>query len=510
VALGVLLLQALLHSHYTAIDEYDDGVYFGASVELFHGVFAYRSFAFIQPPMIILWMLPFAATSMAVGTATAMEVARFFVDLVAVANIVLLGALVRRRSTLQVVAAVGVMAFSAGTIRSTQTILLEPFLVLACLLAFLCLMDGEHVTTSSRRLWWCGIFLGVAGATKVWAVFALIAVMLVVRRTQTAPRTIVWGALTGFVTCCLPFIAAAPTGFFSQIVLTQALRNGGGYPFLQRLADLTGLPGLAGAVSRHPLLGLTLLSLTVVFGLGTVAVVRRTGEGLPWTPLERLSAWTAAIVAVGLLLSPTYYYHYSGFMAPFLALVVSALVARLGAPVRGVLRRTRLRPTLLATIAVPSAVALLAGASVNEVFTSPVAPQIGDSVSDAIPSRGCVLYANPSLALLDDRFTSDVSGCPRVIDWLGQERVLDEGQSVTASDARNGPLQGVLGRWIESADAVVLNKSNLGLDDDNVDYLTRRFDRADDIPRGIRIYVRPSPHHDDDRDDDRLTPGDTS
>ena len=126
-AASVLALQAFLHGHFSALDEYDDGVYFGASIELFHGLLPYRDFAFIQPPMITLWMLPFAAVSSVTGTAVAMEAARFFVDLVSVTNVVLVGVLVRRRTTIQVVAATGLMAFSQGTIRSSQTILLEPF-----------------------------------------------------------------------------------------------------------------------------------------------------------------------------------------------------------------------------------------------------------------------------------------------------------------------------------------------------------------------------------------------
>ena len=95
LVLGVLALQAFLHNHYSAVDEYDDGVYFGASVQLVHGVLAYRDFAFIQPPAITLWLAPVAALSTLTGTAAAMEVARFFVDLVTVTNIVLVGALVR-------------------------------------------------------------------------------------------------------------------------------------------------------------------------------------------------------------------------------------------------------------------------------------------------------------------------------------------------------------------------------------------------------------------------------
>ena len=500
-AAGVLALQALLHGHYSAVDEYDDGVYFGASVELLHGVFAYRNFAFIQPPMITVWMLPFAAMSSVIGTASAMETARFFVDLVTVTNVVLVGALVRRRSTLQVMAGTGVMAFSQGTIRASQTILLEPFLILACLLAFLCLMDGEEITSSPRRLWWCGIFLGVAGATKVWAIFPLLAVLIVVRRSRSSPRPIVFGAFLGFVACCLPFIVGAPIAFFQQVVLTQALRNGGGFPVPQRLADLSGIPGLGNVVASHPRVSLIVLSVLVVTGIGAFIARRRPHPRNHWTPLERLAGWSTAIVGLGLLGAPTYYYHYSGFMAPFVGLVASSAVVALRAPLNRVLfRRSLLFPIVAASLAVPSAVALLLGATAAEVVTLPVAPHVGDTVSDAIPSGGCVLYSNPTLALLDNRFTADVSGCPRVIDWLGEERVLDNGQSVSGSDTTNRHLQEVLGRWIQSSDAVVLKEGNLGLDSANKNYLTRHFDRERHIPRGLRIYVREPPHRPPDAD----------
>jgi Dolichyl-phosphate-mannose-protein mannosyltransferase len=496
VALCVLLVQALFRAHFSAVDEYDDGVYFGASVELVHGVLAYRSFAFIQPPLITVWMVPFAVISTVIGTAHAMEAARFFVDLVTTANVVLLGALIRRRSTLQVIMGTGVMAFSQGTIRSSQTILLEPFLGLACLCAFLCLLDGERLTNTSRRLWWCGILLGVAGATKVWAVFPFVAVLIVTRRAGCGTqRKIATGAAIGFTVCCAPFIAGAPSSFFSQIVLTQAIRNGGGYSFLLRLADLTGIPGLAELATKHTQMGAIVLSVMmaslVAIGLG-VQIFRQQSS---WSPLELLALWSALITGVGLLVSPTYYYHYSGFMAPFVALIVSSLVARYRIPLWIIsLTRSRLLCVLLAAVAVPSVVALMLGASVDDIVTLPVAPQVGDVVSDAIPLRGCVLYANPTLALLDDRFTSDVSGCPDVIDWLGQERVLDSGQSVAESDAEDRHLQVMMGRWIESSDAVVLEQSNLGLDSANVTYLTRHFARETNIPRGLRIYVRSRPN----------------
>ena len=495
LAVVVLAFQAFLHGHYSAVDEYDDGVYFGASVELVHGVIAYRDFAFIQPPMITVWLLPFAALSTLTGTAVAMELARFFVDLVTVTNVVLVGVLVRRRTTTQVIVATGVMAFSQGTIRSSQTILLEPFLVLACLGAFVLLMNGEHITTSYRRLWWCGILLGVAGATKVWAVLPLAATLIVLwPRGVREVRTLVAGAICGFGVCALPFIIGAPLAFFREVVLTQAIRNGAGFPFPQRLADLTGIPGLSSLTGFHEVLGTALVSLVLCVGFATLLVCWKGRRDAPWSPLERLAVWGGSFVALGLLAAPTYYYHYSGFMAPFVALIVSSLVGRMKEPVsRLISLRSLFFPKLLALSAASAAIALLLAASVVEVASLPAAPQVGDPVSDAIPGHGCILYANPTLALLDDRFTSDVSGCPNVIDWLGEERVLDNGESALPSDMNDKKLQLLMGRWIESSDAVVLEKGNLGLDSVNVDYLDKHFARQTDVPRGLRIFVRHSP-----------------
>ncbi len=181
-------------------------------------------------------------------------------------------------------------------------------------------------------------------------------------------------------------------------------------------------------------------------------------------------------------------------MAPFVALIVSSLVGRMKEPVsRLISLRSLFFPKLLALSAASAAIALLLAASVVEVASLPAAPQVGDTVSDAIPGHGCILYANPTLALLDDRFTSDVSGCPNVIDWLGQERVLDNGESALPSDTNDKKLQLLMGRWIESSDAVVLEKGNLGLDSVNVDYLDKHFARQTDVPRGLRIFVRHSP-----------------
>ena len=56
------------------------------------------------------------------------------------------------------------------------------------------------------------------------------------------------------------------------MILTQVIRNGGGFSFLQRLADLTGIPGLSSLTGTHEVLGGVLASAVVCVGLGTVVV----------------------------------------------------------------------------------------------------------------------------------------------------------------------------------------------------------------------------------------------
>jgi hypothetical protein len=278
--------------------------------------------------------------------------------------------------------------------------------------------------------------------------------------------------------------------FFRQVVVTQAVRSASGFTFVARLADLTEIPGLSSSIQRHSDLGAALLALVLLVGVGAVLACWRVKGRAPWSALERLALWGALLVGAGLSVSPTYYYHYSAFMAPFVALVASSVAGRASAwrnatpAVRSILRPT------LGRVATSAAMALLLGTMVLVIIDLPVAPQVGDAVSDAIPGHGCVLYVNPTLALLDNRFTSDVSGCPDVIDWQGQERVLDDGIASAASDFTNRHLQAVIGHWIDSSDAVVLQAGNPGLDSANAQYLRTHFARRADVPRGLRIFVR--------------------
>ena len=174
-ALLVLTLQYLWRRHLSAIDEYDDGVYFGASIQpLYWGGGPTAISPLSNRPVITAVDAPFAAL-FETGRARRSQwrTARFFVDLVSVTNVVLVGALVRRRSMMQVILATGIIAFlRALSVRHRRSSSSRSS-CLACLRSrFLPAHGwGKKVTVLvSSPLVVGGVLFGVAGATKVWAV----------------------------------------------------------------------------------------------------------------------------------------------------------------------------------------------------------------------------------------------------------------------------------------------------------------------------------------------------
>jgi hypothetical protein len=504
LALGILLAQSLAHGHLGGLDEYDDGAYFGATLQLLHGILPYRESAFVQPPMLTVWFLPAAALSLLGGSATAFEAARIFVDLVAATNVAMVGLLLRRRPTLQVVVSMGAMAAFPGAVRSAQTVLIEPLLVFLCLAALLCLLEGGRISTSRRRVLVCGLLFGAAGATKVWALFPFIAVALAVLRLgPRACLTLVLGGASGFVACSAPFFLAAPSAFIHDVFVTQAIRSAGsGYTGWERLSDLTGLPGLYSAVSGSPTSGVVLLvavlaaiALACLFAFALAP--RRSLDALEWCALG-----ATVLTGAGLFVAPDYYYHYGGFEAPFIALLYGAVAVRLRARVSGPARAAAdasatagvriSRPRMAGVLAVTAIPLVLLGAMVKlrleTIAAAPPATQVAAVIGDHLPAKGCVLYTDPAVGILADRFTADVGGCPRVVDWLGEERVLDHGIDESTSDTHNAALQS---RWfaaVRASVAMVINK-HTDWDAKVTRYARRHFHLAAKH-RAFALYLR--------------------
>jgi hypothetical protein len=453
--------------------------------------------------MLTVWFLPAAAVSLLDGTATALEAARIFVDVIAAANVAMVGLLMRRRPTLAVVVSMGAMAAFPGAVRSAQTVLIEPLLVFLCLAGLACVLGGAQVRPSRRRILVGGLLFGAAGATKVWAIFPFIAVALVLLRLgPRACLTWIAGAAAGFVACSLPFFIGAPSAFIHDVFVTQAIRSAGsGYTSWERLADLTGLPGLYSAVAGAPTSGVVLLVAVLAALVAACLFAFATGPRRGLDTLEWCALAATLATGAGLLVAPDYYYHYGGFEAPFIALLYGAVAVRLRARVSGAtLAGTGAGagaarpsgPRLAAVVAVSAIPLVLLGAMVKlrieTIAAGAPATQVAAVVGDRLPAKGCVLYTDPAVGILADRFTADARGCPPVVDWLGEERVLDHGIDESASDTRSAALQS---RWlaaVRASVAMVINKNT------NWDATVRRYAREHfhlvSTHRAFAVYVR--------------------
>lgn len=489
LSVGLLLFQALFHGHLSGIDEYDDGVYFGAAINLVHGVLPYRDFAFIQPPGIVLLLSPIAALSTVIGTAHAFELARLFVVAVSVLNVVMIGLLVRHRPALEVAVATGVMAIFPGMLGSTQSVLIEPFLVALCLAGMLLLFRQGSLRMSSRALTVAGLIFGMAVATKIWAIAPLLAVFIILhgarsRRPDMPHRAwFVVGVAGGFLLFATPFIIAAPGDFFSQVFVVQAIRGGGGYALPERLVDIMGLSGVLHWLTPRGLIR------SVAAGILVTGVVVALASTLRkrWSDLndfEQVMLLSAGFVAASLLCAPTYYYHYAGFIAPFIACVsaIGLRVSRSGTRPRGV--------TVKAFVVAAVAFGAVATVDVVQIARAPRPLQIKDALSDAIPANGCIFAVNPAVPILDNRYTSYDAGCPSVVDFLAQQRVLDAGAAQSKSDRTDAKVQSAMLHWLRSSDVLVLGRSNLPIDTTLFRYVDRDFgiDRA--RPEGMTVLVR--------------------
>lgn len=146
--------------------EYDDGVWFGTSVRLAHGIFPYRNFVDDQPPGVPVVMLPFALLSRSVGTATGLAAARVAVPLFETVGVLALGWMLRHRGALTVAVACGAMAVYPVCLIDQRTVMLEPFCATFCLLGLAAVFDGDRLSGRTGPLVVGGAFFGLAGSCK--------------------------------------------------------------------------------------------------------------------------------------------------------------------------------------------------------------------------------------------------------------------------------------------------------------------------------------------------------
>ena len=433
--------------------EYDDGVYLGAALRLLHGALPYKDYAFVQPPGIIVVALPGALLGSLTSQATGLAAARILSVLASTACVPLAGRLVRHRGVLACAVAAGLLAVYPADVLSGRTLLLEPWMNLACLLAAnAAFRDGR--LASPRWLAWAGVAFGCGVAIKLWAAVpaaVLLAACLIARppaHTSRARRAgaLVGGALGGFAVLAGPFALADPAGFVRETLLDQVSRVGSYTPISLRLAHLTGLIDVLGRDGKVAAPGTTTHSL---FAMGAEASTHIVAVGWPAyaaaaagvaliaagylrglrqrTPLEWFALVTAVLATAAIMEYPAFFYHYPDFPAPWLAITVGAAVQSLACLVKGTDGRARLARRVLAA-AVAVVILAIAGVEARELEPAHV-PASPASVSALVPAGSCLVADQVSFAIAADRFAAPGPGCPDLIDSLAATLALSGGVS---------------------------------------------------------------------------------
>jgi Glycosyltransferase family 87 len=452
LALGLRIYQLAQPGHLLGVGDYDDGADFGSALQLIHGVLPYRDFIIVQPPGITLLMTPAALLSRLAGSAGAIAAARILTVAASAACVVLGGLLVRHRGTFATVVTCGVIAIYPGSVQAAHTVLLEPWLTACCLAGAVAVFDGDRLA-SGRRLAWGGAALGFAGAVKVWAIIpvAVIALACLPRPRQAARFAA--GVAAGFAVPALPFLILAPGRFADSVVVAQLTRTGARTPLAFRLEYLTGLTGWQ--PSAAVLWAAAAVIAAVVAGAPAAAwlATRQAPSRLEWFAIA-----TTVLVVVAFLAPDDFYYHYSAFLAPFLAMAIALPVDRListrpDAPGTQRLRRPATGLAALAILVLPLA---LPGA---EDTALPTYAHALPAIERAVPPGACVLSDQESVLISAGRFLPSSAGCPVIVDGTGTGYALGGGRS----SQQAGTVPAVAALWLhgfQAAQYVLLTPAN--------------------------------------------------
>ena len=264
------------------------------------------------------------------------------------ANVVLVGLLVRHRGPLAAGVASGGYAIYPAALNASQSLFLEPWLNLFCLLGAVLLFDGDRIAglgepgrpdRHRRRALWAGVCFSFAAAVKIWAgIPALVAwVLCLTARPGRPPRSALsfaGGFAAGILVPCLPFEILAPSGFGRTVFVSELVQaTHGRVGANPRVTDVTGIIGLS-SVGVNPRIWQGVTAAAVVFLFVVIAWVRARRGGIRATALDWFALVTT-IVVTGMLFTPSeWYVHYAAFAGPFLVVLLGLSAARLGTPGR--------------------------------------------------------------------------------------------------------------------------------------------------------------------------------
>ena len=495
LALGLRVYQITRPGVLLGVAWYDDGVYFASALRLAQGALPYRDFVFAQPPGLTLLLTPAALAAKVIGTARGMAIARILTLLASTAAVVLGGLLVRHRGLLAVTVTCGLLAVFPASVGDARTVFIEPWTALFCLAGALVVFDGDRLAAGSRRLFWGGVVFGFAGAVESWAIVpVLVVAALALPRPRTA-AIYAGGLAAGFLVPVLPFVIPSPRGFYQSVFVAQLVRHGQIWvPDWVRLQQMSGLIYL---VNPGHLI-LLLVPLAVVGFVAAAVAAAWVITRRPPPPLDWFAVVTAALIVIAFMVPPGFFFHFPGFLEPFVAMAIALSASRLLDAVRSPAGRPEARrwmPWVAAGLAGLVIVVFAVIQGKTESATTPRVPSRAvAAVRRTIPPGACVLTDQASFTIAANRFYSTVPGCSQMIDPLAVDYALSPGRDATVGAGRIPAVAAVMWYAFDHAQYVWLaglyNRRRIGWTPALEAYFQRNFVQLRADSRGDALYVR--------------------
>ena len=477
-AFMVRIAPILANGSLRGVRGYDDGVYLAVAQRLIAGIVPYRDDVFLHPPGVAVALAPFAALANSWGDTWSLALARVAFMVIGALNAMLIARILARRGVLAAVVGGGAYALWGATIATEQTMFLEPPIGLGLLIALGALARSSPGSTGRRRpvasaLAIAGLALGVAVTFKIWVVLdvaVLGAVVLSRSGGRATARWLMWCVL-GAAPIVLPFLVLAPGRFWSDVVVVQA-----GRPLQTKgIADRLGAAHLASMLhtSASGLLAAAIAALLLAAVLGPLLVALRSGKRpAQWGD----PVWWGVLAAVqlgALAVAPSYYTHYSSFVAPALCLLLGAGVGHLAATLRA-------RGGRWGRVGVGVVVVASTAAGLGLIWTRPPLPRTGpvdhSVLVEFAAAHECLWARNPSYLQVADATARQLRGrCPASLDLVGTWLVLAGGGTVPGSTAKD--LDGLILTQLAGSDGALLyaRDPTQGLGPRSTAYLRSQF-----------------------------------
>ena len=327
MAFLVRLVPVLLGGGLTSRLGFDDTVYFSAATAIVEGRLPYRDFNSLHPPGIFYLLSPFAALGAVTGESTAFAIVRVAFMVLGAVNTILVALVARRAGTPSAICAAVLYALWVVPAQFERTTYLVAPQGTLLLIALLVLTGRERGELSARRVAVAGVAIGLAGAIQVWTVVPAAVVfgwLLLTFRTE--PKRMVRlagayvaGGVATVLVLLLPFLVTTGPRMIQMFVFTQLGRTGEFHTGrAERLRLLGGLPDNSRLANLIPDAAVILVFLALAALVAAVAWKRR-----------EIRLWVAILAAqtAFLMITPVFYPHYGGWIAPQAALAIGASLA---------------------------------------------------------------------------------------------------------------------------------------------------------------------------------------